>query len=136
MPVIAPTQKQLDNLKKGAPYRFTKENASEMGKRGNEASQAAHEKNVQMSVIAKTVSNTRVSQDKIKKELGDLGITDEQKVNAARIVKAVFDAAVAGNILAVDKWEDFLEKAAAEYAGALTEETRRALALVHQNYLP
>ena len=104
----------MDNLKKGDPHRFTKENASEMGKRGNEASQAAHEKNVRMSAIAKTVSSSRVKAAKIRKALHDLGVTDEQQVNAAVIVKAVFEAAAAGNIPAVDKWEELLDRASAE----------------------
>jgi len=49
--IIAPTQKQLDNLKKGEAYRFTKENASEMGRRGQAASVKAHKRNKDVYMI-------------------------------------------------------------------------------------
>ena len=130
-----PTQKQLDNLKKGAPHRFTKENASEMGRKGQPASVEAQKRNRTTASFAKQIQNTDVANKKDRKRLAEHGITEEQK-NGARVALAVFDQAVAGNIPAVDKWEELLEKAAAEYAGALTEETRRALALMRENYVP
>ena len=131
-----PTQKQLDNLKKGAAHRFTRENASEMGRKGQAASVEGHKRRKSLAEYATIVQNADVTEESDREELRKIGIEDEIQQQAALIVKAVFRAAAGGSIPAVDKWEEFLEKAAAEYAGALTEETRRALALVHQNYLP
>ena len=132
---MAQTQKQLDNLKKGAKYRFTKENASEMGRRGQKASVEAARRNRSIAGSARRIHDTPVTEGSDIDRLAQLGIRDEP-INADRVAAAVFDKAAAGDIAAVDKFEQLVEKAAAEYAGALTEDTRRALALVHTNYLP
>ena len=133
---MAQSQKQLDNLKKGAPYRFTKENASEMGKRGQIASQEAHKRNKDMYTLTQIVADTRVSKEELREALKDLGLADDELINAALIVRGVFESAAAGNIPAVDKWEQFLERAAADYTGALTAETNRALSIMRANYAP
>ena len=121
---MAQTQKQLDNLKNGAKYRFTRENASEMGRRGQKASVEGHKRKKSLAEYATIVQNADVTEESDREELRKIGIEDEIQQQAALIVKAVFRAAAGGSIPAVDKWEAFLEKAAAEYAGALTEETR------------
>ncbi len=131
-----PTQKQLNNLKKGASHRFTKENASAMGKKGQIASQEAHKRNRDMYAMTRTVADTRVKHKDLRKALADIGITNKDQVNAALIVKAVFDSAAAGNIPAVDKWEQFLDRATADYTGALSAEANRALSLMRENYVP
>ncbi len=116
---MAPTQKQLDNLKKGAPYRFTKENAAEMGRRGQIASQEAHRRNKDMYALSSKIADQTIEEEDLRQALESLGLEDGELINAALIVKAVFDKAIAGYIPAVDKWEEFLEKAAAKYTGAL-----------------
>jgi PBSX family phage terminase large subunit len=133
---IAPTQKQLDNLKKGAPYRFTKENASEKGRKGQIASQKAHKRNRDMYVMTRKMADSSVKDEDLRQALLDLGMEDEDLINAAVIVKAVFDSAAAGSIPAVDKWEQMLDRGANEETGALDREKVRALALMHANYVP
>ena len=112
---MAQTQKQLDNLKKGAKYRFTKENAAEMGRRGQKASVEGHKRKKSLAEYATIVQNADVTEESDREELRKIGIEDEIQQQAALIVKAVFRAAAGGSIPAVDKWEEFLEKAAAEY---------------------
>ena len=133
---LAPTQKQLDNLKKGAPYRFTKENASEKGRKGQIASQKAHKRNRDMYVMTRKMADSSVKDEDLRQALLDLGMEDEDLINAAVIVKAVFDSAAAGSIPAVDKWEQMLDRGANEETGALDREKVRALALMHANYVP
>ena len=132
---MAQTQKQLDNLKKGAAYRFTKENAAEKGRRGQKKSVETRKRNRSIAASARQIHDTEVSDHKDREQLAKVGIT-EDPTNADKVALAVFNRASAGDILAVDKFEALVEKAAAEYAGALTEETRRALALARENYLP
>ena len=133
---IAPTQKQLDNLKKGAPHRFTKENASEMGRRGQIASQEAHRRNKDMYTMTRKVADTRVKSKDLRKALQELGLDKEEQINAALVVKGVFEKAAGGSIAAVEKWVEFLDRATAEYTGALTAETNRAIAIMRKNYAP
>ena len=133
---MAPTQKQLDNLKKGAPYRFTTENASEMGRKGQVASQKAHKRNRDMYVMTRKMADASIQDGDLRQALLDLGLEDEDLINAALIVKAVFDSAAAGSIPAVDKWEQMLDRGATEETGALDREKVRALALMHANYVP
>lgn len=136
MPAINSKPQQLDNLKKGEPYRFTKENAAEMGRKGQAAATKSNKRRVSMSTIARKVSDTRVTKEELREELRELGLEDEELINAALIVHGVFRQAAAGSIPAVDKFEQFLDRAAAEEAGALDSEQRRALALMRENYVP
>ena len=133
---MAPTQKQLDNLKKGAPHRFTKENAREKGRKGAVASQKAHKRNKDMYLMTRKIADTRVKDDDLRQALLDLGLENEELINAALIVKGVFEGAISGSIPAVDKWEQMLDRGANEETGALDREKVRALALMHANYVP
>lgn len=134
--LIARSQKQLDNLKKGAPYRFTKENASEMGRRGQIASVEAQKRNRNMYTMTRKVADTRVTKKDLRDELRNLGLDDDEHTNAALIVKGVFESAAGGSIPAVDKWEQMLDRAASEETGALDREQVRALSVMRANYLP
>ena len=125
---MAPTQKQLDNLKKGAPHRFTKENAREKGRKGAVASQKAHKRNKDMYLMTRKIADTRVKDDDLRQALLDLGLENEELINAALIVKGVFEGAISGSIPAVDKWEQMLDRGANEETGALDREKVRALA--------
>ena len=100
-----PTQKQLDNLKKGAAHRFTRENASEMGRKGQAASVEGHKRRKSLAEYATIVQNADVTEESDREELRKIGIEDEIQQQAALIVKAVFRAAAGGSIPAVDKWE-------------------------------
>ena len=126
----------LKNLEKGAPHRFNKETAAAAGRKGNPKSQEARKQNRSMAQYAKTVSESEIQNDDAREDLRELGITEEYMQNVALIVGGVFRNAAAGNILAVDKWEQLLERAANEENGALDREQVRALAIMRANYLP
>ena len=135
-PFMKNSPNQLKNLEKGAPYRFTSETASAAGRKGNPKSQESRKRNRSMAQLAKTVSESLVSSDDAREELIRHGLTDEDMQNASLIVLGVFSAAAAGNIPAVDKWEQMLERADEEENGALDQEQARALAIMRANYLP
>ena len=130
------SQAQLDNLLLSAPYRFNSETAREAGKKGAKASQAARKRNKTMAQLAKQIAEARVESADIQDQLKELGLTDEEMQNAAQVVAGVFFHAIKGDIPAVDKWEQFVERAANEENGILDTDTRRALAIMRANYLP
>ncbi|MBQ9664029.1 MAG: PBSX family phage terminase large subunit [Oscillospiraceae bacterium] len=127
---------QLKNLEKGVSYRFTSETAGEAGRKGNPASQASRKRNRSMAQLARQVADSVVSSGDAREDLRELGLRDEDLYNASLIVAGVFRNAAAGNIPAVEKWEEFLERAAAEENGALDQEQARALSIMRANYLP
>ncbi len=130
------SQAQLDNLLLSAPYRFNSETAREAGKKGAKASQAARKRNKTMAQLAKQIAEARVESADIQDQLKELGLTDEEMQNAAQVVAGVFFHAIKGDIPAVDKWEQFVERANTEENGILDTDTRRALAIMRANYLP
>ena len=133
---IKATQKQLDNLKKGAPYRFDSETGRAAGRKGHAASMKARKRNKDVYLMTRKLADTEIQQEDLRQALLDVGFEDEDLINAALIVKAVFDSAAAGNMSAVEKWEQMLDRGANEETGALDREKVRALALMHANYVP
>ena len=135
-PPVKNSQAQLDNLKLSAPYRFTKETAAAAGRKGAAAAQAARKRNKSMAKLAKTIAESKIESADIRSELEELGLTEEDMQNVTRVVAAVFNKATRGYIPAVDKWEQYLERAEVEENGILDTDTRRALAIMRANYLP
>ena len=133
---IAATQQQLDNLEKGRPFRFTSENASEMGRKGQIASAKAQKRKRDMGELAAQIADSPVTKRLFRKKLTELGVGDEDQTNAAVIVKGVFDNAAKGDIRAVNKWEELVERGRASTAAETEAETNQAQLLVLRNYLP
>ena len=127
---------QLKNLEKGAPFRFTSETAAAAARKGNAKSHASRRRNRTMAQLAKAIAEADVKKLSAIKDLKELGLTDEDLKNAALVVAGVFRNAAAGNIPAVDKWEQMLDRAASEENGALDRDQVRALAIMRANYLP
>ena len=100
----------LANLKKG--NRFTKETARREGKRGAEVSNAVQKQNREqgktLAELAKIVGRAKIKKPKIIAQLKELGIEDEDLTNDALVLAAVFQAAIHGDLKAVDKWEDYI----------------------------
>jgi len=130
------SQAQLDNLALSAPYRFTSETASEAGKKGAIASQKARKRNKTMAQLAKQIAESKIESADLRDQLKELGLTEEDMKNAVQVVAGVFHHAAKGYIPAVDKWEQFIERAEVEENGILDTDTRQALAIMRANYLP
>ncbi len=89
-----------------------------------------------MARLARMISEAEVTDENDIADLSRLGILADNQKNAALVVAGVFRHAAAGNISAVDKWEQMLDRAAAEENGALDRDQVRALAIMRANYLP
>ena len=69
-------QNSLDNLKKGSGRPFTKEDASEYGRRGQAASVIARKKNKDLATITESVADSRIKEENIIQTLEDLGVKE------------------------------------------------------------
>ena len=130
------SQAQLDNLALSAPYRFNSETAREAGKKGAVASQKARKRNKTMAQFAKQIAESKIESADLREQLKELGLTEADMQNAVQVVAGVFRQAARGKIPAVDKWEQFIDRAEVEENGILDTDTRRALAIMRANYLP
>ena len=85
----------------------------EIARKGGVASGESRRKKKSLSELAKAIADNPANANS-KKKLAKMGIADEDATNNARIVAAVFDKAVKGNIMAVEKWEQFVETSGAD----------------------
>ena len=89
---------------------------------------------------AAAISDAPVSDDELKEKLLRLGVEDEELRNSALIAAAVFRRAVRGNLCAVEKWEEWLDRSAGGQRqdaeeGAGDGDAALALSLMRANYL-
>ena len=89
---------------------------------------------------AAAISDAPVSDDELKEKLLRLGVEDEELRNSALIAAAVFRRAVRGNLCAVEKWEEWLDRSAGGQRqdaeeGAGDGDAAQALSLMRANYL-
>lgn len=91
----------------------SKSEARELGKMGGIASGQSRRQKKSMKQLAKAIADTPANASS-KKKLSRMGIDEEDATNNARIVAAVFDKAVKGNMMAVEKWEELTESIAAD----------------------
>ncbi len=89
---------------------------------------------------AAAISDAPVSDDELKEKLLSLGVEDEELRNSALIAAAVFRRAVRGNLCAVEKWEEWLDRSAGGQGqgageGAGDGDAALALSLMRANYL-
>jgi len=130
----------LDNLRNGpgTGRPFTKETATEYGRRGGQASGRARRRNKELAKMAVSAGKTRVTDQDLLKTLHDIGIQGENENMNALIVAGVMKKACQGEVTAVDKWEDWLddgEEALTEELEKIENADERALALARANYL-
>ena len=89
---------------------------------------------------AAAISDAPVSDDELKEKLLSLGVEDEELRNSALIAAAVFRRAVRGNLCAVEKWVEWLDRSAGGQGqgageGAGDGDAALALSLMRANYL-
>ena len=127
-------QYNLQNL-----HHFTSEEARVCQAKGMIARKEKRERSEAIVKAAAAISAALVSDDELKEKLVSLGVEDEELRNSALIAAAVFRRAVKGNLCAVEKWEEWLDRSVcgqrqgAEEVG--DEDAALALALVRANYL-
>ena len=88
----------------------TKDEQKRIAQKGGVASGAARRQKRALSDLAKMIAEAPASA-KDTKALAKIGIEEESATNNARVVAAVFEEAVSGNIKAVEKWESYTEGA-------------------------
>lgn len=102
------------NLENGRNTQFRSgEEAARNGRKGGVASGAARRQKRTLSDLANMIAEAPASA-KDTKRLAEIGIEEESATNNAKVVAAVFEEAISGNIKAVEKWEEYTEAAAAE----------------------
>ena len=129
---MAMTQSQLDNLRLG--HKFTSENASEYGRRGQAKSVESKKRRRRMSRLINVIADSSISDLELKEKIASLGLEDEDLQNDAVIAAALFRAASEGNVHAIEKWQEWSE-IADELCEGMESAEEQALALVRANYL-
>lgn len=128
---MAQSKAQLDNLKKGKATQFNGETAAKAGKKGQPKAVEARKRNKTIYQLAKTVADAPISNKNARAQIESIGITGDDLVNDAMIVAGVFQAAVSGNVSAVEKWEQMQERAETEGNDSAHE---HALAVMRANF--
>lgn len=115
---MPPTQKQLVNLKKGNPdtqFKSGRE-AVENGRKGGIASGEAKRRKKNLAELAKTFADLQIVDDKTKKSLAKLGISEEDATQGMVMVASMFQAANRGKVAAAKLVFEWME------AGAISDE--------------
>jgi len=131
-------QASLNNLNRGGGRPFTKENASEYGRRGGEAAKHIRRRNRAIAKMAVSAGKSRITDKDLLKKLNEIGLDGEDEQMNALVVAGVLGEATQGKITAVEKWEEWLDRGEAEIADEiekLESVEERALALARANYL-
>ena len=95
---------KIDEYNKSLTPAIRKANARKAGKRSRAG---AYQRNRDIRAIARIINDAPAGED-IQTAPAMLNIEDETLSNAAAIALAVFQAAVNGDMKAVDKWEKYV----------------------------
>ena len=95
---------QHPNSRRNLKPAFNSETAREAGKKSAESKKAKKP----IRELARMVGDTRVTSNKLKKQLADMGVPENELTNNALIMAAVFQAAVHGDMKAIEKWERYI----------------------------
>ncbi len=128
-------QYNLQNLR-----HFTSEEARICQAKGMIAKKEKRERSEAIVKAAAAISASAVSDEELKEKLISLGVKDEEIRNSALVAAAVFRKAIRGNLGAVEKWEEWLDRSVSELKrsaeeGESEEDTAPALAQARANYL-
>ena len=110
-----PTQKQLDNLKKGKATQFKSgENAAMNGRKGGLANGRNAPKRASMAAIARQIADAPVTNPKNVAALDALGVGEDNRNGSAMVVAGIYQKAVHGDDKAYDRWLELTETAKKE----------------------
>ena len=132
------SEKSLKNLEKGIPTRFNSETGKLYARKGQAASVLARKRNKNMARLAIAIGSVRVTDKELQKDLEGLGLSEEQQNYNALVVAGVLKKASEGKITAVEKWEEWLDRADEDIADefeTIESVEDRALALARANYV-
>ena len=127
------TKSQLDNLKKGP--RFTSENASEYGRRGQAKSVEAKKLRKRLALLLNQMTEKKITDEEAKEKLEELGFDTEELRNDAVIAVSLFQSAAKGDLNALDRMIEWIDTGIDEQGAKQMSAEEEALALVRKNYL-
>ena len=127
------TQSQLDNLKKGP--RFTSENASEYGRRGQAKSVEAKKLRKRLALLLNQMTEKKITDEEAKEKLEELGFDTEELRNDAVIAVSLFQSAAKGDLNALDRMIEWIDTGIDEQGAKQMSAEEEAIALVRKNYL-
>lgn len=122
---MAQSKAQLANLEKGKKTQFNGETAARAGKKGQPKAVEARKRKKESKDFALMIADAPIQNKNARAQLESIGIVDEDLVGSAMPVAGIFQAAVAGNVGAFDRWESLVKEARDEDSGGLHD---RALA--------
>ena len=129
---MAQSKAQLANLEKGKATQFKAgEEQAKIARKGGIASGEARRRAKDSKQLALMIAEAPISNENARKQLQSIGIVDEDLVGNAMPVAGIFQAAVAGNVSAFDRWVDLVKQAQDEQSDNLQE---RALAIMRGNF--
>lgn len=108
------SQKQLANLKRGNPETQFKPGRQqvEIAKKGAKAAAEAKRRKKNLAELAKTFSELQVIDDKAKKALAKLGISEDDATQGMVMVASMFNAASKGKVAAAKLIGEWMEAGA------------------------
>ena len=127
------TKSQLDNLKKGP--RFTSENASEYGRRGQAKSVEAKKLRKRLALLLNQMTEKKITDEEAKEKLEELGFDTEELRNDAVIAVSLFQSAAKGDLNALDRMIEWIDTGIDEQGAKQMSAEEEALTLVRKNYL-
>ena len=127
------TKSQLENLKKGP--RFTSENASEYGRRGQAKSVEAKKLRKRLALLLNQMTEQKITDEEAKEKLKELGLNAEELRNDALIAVSLFRSAAKGDINVVERMIEWIDTGIDEQGAKQMSAEEEALALVRKNYL-
>lgn len=105
----------LANLKKGTPFTAGPNGTGHAAaKKGQPAQVAAIKKRKTMAQLANVIANSKVQDERMVDALKKIGIDDEDITGAAMVIAGLYDSAINGNLGAIEKWEEMMNKGAEE----------------------
>lgn len=106
-----PTQKSLENLKKGEATRFQTGDAQvEIARKGGIASNEARRKKANMAAIARQIADAPITSTENVAALTALGVAEEDQNGSAMVVAGLYGKALTGDDKAYDRWMELTER--------------------------
>lgn len=100
--------------------RRTPEQRRADARKAGKASGKARQAKKTMRELANILASSKISDERARETLRDLGYSKDDLTNNALVVAAIFRSAVAGDMKAVDKWQE-LTAEAEQRAGDMSE---------------
>lgn len=100
----------MANIQNLRPRKMTSETAAEIGRKGGLASGEAKRNSKRLKQYMDTILDMDIKDEKVKKELIDIGIAKKHLNNCMRLVLSLYNSALNGNIPAFKEIRKIVEE--------------------------